>query len=205
MTIHAFTGHIAGIGTTSGTRLVLGMWDETPLGPFADAMVEAPDGHRTLVAPRREVADFIATTYSFDEVVIAPVGVHRGRRWQLTSDDLDVAFAPGRPMWVSPLLKAVPSRVRRTASFARFCSPIASRLMPGVQTYGSAGSGRDEWYAARHVRSIETASVRWRGEDLGALAPLTPPVRFGFASAPARPSLTALTSYVRESSSSAAS
>ncbi len=198
MTINAFTGHIAGVGTTSGTRLVLGLWDDTPLGPFADAMIETADGHRVLVAPRRDVADFIAATYSFDEVVLASVRVTQGDRWQLTSNDLNVTFTPGRQMWMSPLLRAVPPPVRRTPTWARICSPIAARLMPGVQTYGSAGSGRDEWYAARHVRAIDTASVRWRGEDLGALAPLTPPVRFGFASAPARPSLTALTSYVRE-------
>lgn len=201
MTTHRFTGHIAGIGTRSGTRLVLGMWDETPMGSFADAMIEDASGHRTLVAPREEVADFIAATYSFDEIVIAPVALTRSpAAWYLTSDDLDVAFAPGRRLWMSPLLLAVPPPLRRTAGWARVCSPIASRLMPGVQTFGTAGSGRTEWYAARDVRGVDSASARWRGEDLGALAPLTPPVRFGFASAPARPSLTALTSYVRESS-----
>ncbi|MGJ9423799.1 hypothetical protein [Aeromicrobium sp. CF3.5] len=198
MTISAFTGHIAGIGTTSGTRLILGMWDDTPLGPFADAMIETAAGHRVLVAPRRDVADFIAATYSFDEVVLAPVKLTRGDRWQMTSNDLNVTFTPGRQRWMSPLLRAVPSPVHRTAAWAKVCSPIASRLMPGVQTYGTAGSGRDEWYAARHVRLLDTASARWRGEDLGNLALLTPPVRFGFASAPARPSLTALTSYVRQ-------
>lgn len=200
MTVHAFTGHIAGIGTRSGTRLVLGMWDQTPMGSFADAMIEDADGHRTLIAPRAEVADFIATTYSFDEIVIAPVTVAaRSSVWQLTSADLDISFVPGRRVWVSPLLRAVPPPIRRTASWARICNPIASRVMPGVQTFGSAGSGRTEWYAARDLRGIDSATVQWRGEDLGELAPLTPPVRFGFASAPARPSLTALTSYVRES------
>lgn len=197
MTIHAFTGHIA--GTTSGTRLVLGIWDETPLGPFADAMIENADGHRILLAPRRDVADFIATTYSFDEVVLSSVRVTQGDRWQMTSNDLNVTFTPGRQRWMSPLLRAVPPPVHRTAAWARFCSPIASRLVPGVQTYGTAGSGRDEWYAARRVQLLSAASARWRGEDLGDLAPLSPPVRFGFASAPARPSLTALISYVRQS------
>lgn len=200
MTIHAFTGHIAGIGTRSGTRLVLGMWDITAMGSFADAMIEDADGHRTLVAPRQEVADFIATTYSFDEIVIAPVTVdQRPGRWTMTATDLDISFVPGQRLWVSPLLHAVPPPVRRSPTWARLCNPIASRLMPGVQTFGSAGSGRTEWYAARDVRGIDSSSVRWRGADLGALAPLTPPVRFGFASAPARPSLTALTSYVQDS------
>ena len=197
MTVHAFTGHIAGIGTHSGTRLVLGMWDETPLGAFADAMIEDAAGHRTLVAPRREVADFIATTYSFDEIVIAPVTVERrSSSWHLISTDLDISFVPGRRLWVSPLLHAVPPPIRRSSTWARLCNPIASRLMPGVRTFGSAGSDRTEWYAARDVRRIDSASAQWRGENLGALAPLTPPVRFGFASAPALPSLTALTSYV---------
>lgn len=179
---------------------MLGLWDQTPMGSFADAMIEDSNGHRTLIAPRDEIADFIATTYTFDEIVIAPVTLTRTpTAWHLAATDLDVHFSPGRRLWMSPLLHAVPSPVRRSAGWARFCNPIASRLMPGVQTFGSAGSGRTEWYAARDVRGVDSVSVRWRGEDLGALAPLTPPVRFGFASAPARPSLTALTSYVRES------
>ena len=203
MTIHTFTGHIAGIGTRSGTRLVLGLWDQSPMGSFADAMIEDADGHRTLVAPREEVADFIAGTYVFDEIVIAPVTIRRATGiWHLTATDLDVLFSPGRHLWMSPLLHAVPSPVRRTAAWARFCNPIASLLMPGVQTYGSASGGRTEWYAAREVQAIDSASVRWRGEELGALAPLTPPVRFGFASAPAQPTLTALTSYVQDPSAS---
>ncbi len=200
MQTRSFTGHIAGIGTRSGTRLVLGLWDVTPMGPFADAMIEAPDGHRTLVAPRAEIADFVAGTYLFDEVVIAPVDLRRGVSWRLTSTDLDATFTPGRRLWMSPLLRAVPPALRRSAAWARFCNPIAGRVMPGVQTFGTAGGGRTEWYAARAVRGIDAASVHWRGEELGPLAPLTPPVRFGFASAPARPSVTALTSYVQDPS-----
>ncbi|MGB9012430.1 MAG: hypothetical protein WCB95_06165 [Aeromicrobium sp.] len=200
MTVHSFTGHIAGIGTRSGTRLVLGMWDRTPMGAFADAMIEDADGHRTLVAPREDIADFIATTYSFDEIVIAPVAIAQGHdRWTMTSTNLEITFVPGRRLWMSPLLHAVPPPVRRAATWARLINPVAARLMPGVQTFGSAGSGRTEWYAARAVRGIDSATAQWSGEDLGALASLTPPVRLGFASAPARPSLTALTSYVRDS------
>ncbi|MDX6277225.1 MAG: hypothetical protein QOJ72_1353, partial [Nocardioidaceae bacterium] len=78
------------------------------------------------------------------------------------------------------------------------CNPVASRLMPGVQTYGSAGGGRTEWYAARDVRRLVTASATWEGDDLGALAPVIPAVRFGFASSPAQPTVTTLTSYVRD-------
>jgi hypothetical protein len=54
-----YQGRIAGVGTTSGVRLVVGNWAHTPLGSFADVMVERPDGHRVLLAPSAAVRDVI--------------------------------------------------------------------------------------------------------------------------------------------------
>jgi hypothetical protein len=194
----SFAGRIAGIGTASGTRIVVGMWDESPFGTFADVMVEHPSGHRILIAPRQAVADFVASTYAFDEVRIEPVSIARGDEWSVHTRSLQLRFTPGKPLWVSPVLGLVPAVVRRSAWWARLCNPFAGRLMPGVKTYGSAGGGRTEWYAASHVRRLTCARATWEGEELGELAPVTPPVRFGFASSPARPTLTTLTSYVRD-------
>ncbi|NRQ49897.1 hypothetical protein [Aeromicrobium stalagmiti] len=194
----SFAGHIAGLGTASGTRIVVGMWDASPYGTFADVMLEQPSGHRILIAPRQEIADFVASTYAFDEIRIEPVSVTHGAEWSVHTRSLQVRFTPGKRLWVSPLLALVPAVLRRTASWARVCNPIASRLMPGVQTYGSAGGGRTEWYAATGVRRLSCARATWEGDELGDLAQVTPPVRFGFASSPAQPTLTALTSYVRE-------
>ena len=75
--------------------------------------------------------------------------------------------------------------------------------MPGVRTHGTAGHGRVEWYSARGIRRVDGVTARWRDVDLGLLAPVDPPVRFGFASAPRQPSLTELTSYVRVDGSDA--
>ena len=76
-----FTGQIAGVGSTSGVRIVVGRWAESPLGSFADVMLAEPDGTRVLLAPSQEVADFVATTYRFDRVEIGPVSAcRRGRR-----------------------------------------------------------------------------------------------------------------------------
>jgi hypothetical protein len=194
----SFAGRIAGIGTASGTRIVVGMWDESPFGTFADVMVEQPSGHRILIAPRQAVADFVASTYAFDEVRIEPVSIAPGDEWSVHTRSLQLRFTPGKPLWVSPVLGLVPAVVRRSAWWARLCNPFAGRLMPGVKTYGSAGGGRTEWYAASHVRRLTCARATWEGEELGELAPVTPPVRFGFASSPARPTLTTLTSYVRD-------
>ncbi|MBC7632756.1 hypothetical protein [Aeromicrobium sp.] len=196
--IRTFTGHIAGIGTTSGTRIVVGIWDDTPFGSFADVMVEDADNHRILLAPRQEIADYVASTYSFDEVRIEPVSVERGDHWSVHTRSMQLRFTPGSRLWVAPLLRAVPPPLRRTAAWARVCSPVASRLMPGVQTYGSAGNGRTEWYAARDVHKLRDARATWEGDELGELAPVTPAVRFGFASSPAQPTLTSLSSYVQE-------
>lgn len=193
----SFTGHIAGIGTASGVRIVIGIWDASPYGTFADAMVEDASGHRTLIAPRQDVANFVSSTYQFDEVLVEPVHVERGTAWSLHARSLQVRVTPGRRLWIAPALRLVPSPVRRTESWARVCNPIVRRLIPGVQTHGSAGDGRTEWYAARDARTIAEASATWHDEELGALAPVSPPVRFGFASAPERPTLTTLTAYIR--------
>ena len=48
-----FAGRIAGVGSTSGVRVVVGHWHSSPLGAFADVMVETASGHRVLLAPSR--------------------------------------------------------------------------------------------------------------------------------------------------------
>ncbi len=194
----AFTGHIASLGTSSGVRIVAGLWEESPYGSFADVMIEEPSGHRVLIAPTPPVADFVASTYTFDVVRVEPVTVERSAEWSVTTESLQLRFAPGGRLWVAPALGAVPAVLRRSPRWAQMCNPIAARLMQGVRTHGSAGNGRTEWYAASDVRRIATAVATWQGADLGALAPVDPPVRFGFASAPVRPALTTLTSYIHE-------
>ena len=74
-----FDGHIAGIGTESGLRAVVGLWRHSPFGPFADAMVQLPSGHRILLAPTAEIADFIAAVYNFDETRVVDVAASQAR------------------------------------------------------------------------------------------------------------------------------
>lgn len=193
----SFTGHIAGLGTTSGVRIVVGVWSTSPFGVFADVMVENATGHRTLLAPTQTIADFVASTYSFDEVRIEPVSVHRGQEWSVHTPSLQLRFTPGRRLWIAPFLILVPPPLRRSPTWARLCNPVAMAVLPGVRTYGSAGGGRTEWYAATDIRRLVRTGATWDGAELGRLAQVKPPVRFGFASSPAQPTVTALTSYVR--------
>ncbi|MBM7170207.1 hypothetical protein JQK87_17725, partial [Streptomyces sp. G44] len=55
---------------------------------------------------------------------------------------------------------------------------------------------RDRWYGARDLRPIRTASAAFEGTDLGPAAPVEPPVRFGFGSAPRTPALTRITTTI---------
>lgn len=199
---HRFTGHIAGVGTEGGTRLVLGCWSSTPHGPFADVMVAHPDGRRELLAPDPWVAEFVSATYTFDAVTRVPVsvtrtGFSRGSRWTVTAGPLAWQFSVGPRAPLGYLLQVVPRPLGASLGFARLTDPVARRVMPGVRTLGTAGGGRTEWYSAHDLHTITFSHATWGGHDLGPLTDMTPAPDFGFSSTPRRPSLTALTSSVR--------
>jgi len=192
-----FDGWIAGLGTASGTRLVLGHWPGTPFGAVSDVMVERADGRRTLFAPTEEVGRFIADTYAFDEVQVVPVTVRRsGPAWEVEAGPLTLRFVVGGRSALGWLLHAVPPALARRLPWVRLIDAPA-RLVRGVRTYGSAGNGRREWYAAQDVHRITAATGTLDGADLGRLAAVDPPVRFGFGSTPRSPALVRVTTTVQ--------
>jgi hypothetical protein len=197
VTRHRFVGAIAGVGSTSGTRVVVGRWRESPFGPFADAMVETASGHRVLVAPTREVADYIAATYSFDEIRVEDVAVTGPDAvWQVTSRSLTLTLGVGDRTFLGRLLALVPAPVATHPAWASAADPFSRVVMRGVRTRGTAVAGRREWYGATEVRAVVRMRGRFDGADLGALAPVDPPCRFGFSSTPRRPSVTAVVTTV---------
>ena len=188
-----FRGHIAGVGTTSGVRVVVGRWAESPFGAFADAMVETAAGHRVLLAPTEEVAELVAATYSFDEVRIEPVTVDG---WALSSPSLSWEIVEGGRTGLGRLLRLVPRRLAESPGWCTVTDPVARVVLRGVRTRGSAGNGRREWYGATDVHAVESLTGAFDGVDLGALAPVDPAPRFGFSSTPRRPSVTAVVTTV---------
>lgn len=121
-----FTGRIAGVGSTSSVRIVVGRWDDGPWGPFGRA------------------------------------------------------------------LALVSSRVATAPAWCSIADPIARVALAGVRTRGTAGCDRREWCGATSVRAVTAISGSWRGTDLGALADVDPPCRFGFSSTPRRSSVTSV-------------
>ncbi|MBW5426021.1 hypothetical protein GKQ77_31440 [Streptomyces sp. BG9H] len=192
-----FEGWIAGMGTSSGTRIVLGHWCRSPFGPFSDVMLEKADGERLLLAPTRETADFVGATYTFDAVRVVPVEVSSAAgAWTVTAGPLDLCFTTGRRGLLGMLLCAVPGPLARRPAWSALTDRFAGLLLPGVRTRGSTIGGRREWYGARDLRPIPALSATFEGTDLGPVAAVEPPVRFGFSSVPREPALTRVTTLI---------
>ncbi|MBJ7359287.1 hypothetical protein [Nocardioides sp.] len=192
-----FRGRIAGVGSTSGTRVVVGHWHDTPLGGFSDAMVETAGGHRVLLAPHQDAADFISATYSFDETRIEPFEVAvAGSRWEVRSPSLRLDLTLGGRTPLGLALRAVPARVAESPSWCTLTDPVARLALRGVRTRGTAGNGRREWYGATDTHRIAGLTGSFDRAHLGRLADVDPPCRFGFSSTPRRPSVTTVVTTV---------
>ncbi len=192
-----FEGWIAGLGTSAGLRVVVGRWEHSPLGAFTDVMVEHRGGHRMLLAPDPGIAEFVAATYRFDEVLLGLVdSAVCGTCWRVTAGPLRCTFRIGRRGPLGLLLRAVPRRLATDRRWLTVVDPIARVVVPGVRTRGTAGGGRREWYAALDLHRITEAQVSWDDRDCGSLTRVHPPVRFGFGSTPARPSLARMVTIV---------
>lgn len=192
-----FEGQIAGVGTTSGVRVVTGRWLRSPLGAFADVMLAEASGERLLLAPSEEVAEFVASTYTFDRVVVGAVTAEvDGGAWHVRAPGLDLRFVRGRRAPLGRLLRLVPERVATAPWWATVTDPVARLVLRGVRTRGTAGNGRREYYGATDLHDVTALSGTWQGRDLGALADVAPEPGFGFGSTPPRPSVTSLVTTV---------
>ena len=207
-----FRGRIAGVGSASGVRVVVGWWHESPFGPFADAMVETAAGHRVLVAPSEQVRDLVAGTYEFDETRIEDIsashlsrpvpepvaGPHNGSggkvnvplpSWSVESPSLRMTVSFGSRMPVGRLLRLVPGALAASPTFATVVDPVARIVLPGVRTRGVARAGRRGFYGATDLHAVTSMTGSFDGIRLGELRPVDPPCRFGFSSTPRRPSV----------------
>ncbi len=192
-----FSGRIAGVGTASGVRVVVGRWDASPLGHFTDVMLAEADGRRVLLAPSVEVAEFVTATYTFDRVDVGPVEVaDDGADWVLSAPGLALRLTPGRRLPLGRLLRVVPRRLATAPAWAAVTDPVARLFLRGVRTRGTAGNGRREYYGATDLHAVEAIEGAWRGVPLGVLAPVEPEPGFGFGSTPRTPSVTTLVTTV---------
>ena len=185
-----FEGHIAGIGTASGLRAVVGLWAQSPFGPVTDAMVQLPSGHRILLAPTEEVGTFIGAVYNFDETRIVRLAASlEPGRLSVDAGPLRIRAGLGTRTRLGGAARLVPRSLAVHPRWLRAVSPLAARILPGVRTAGTARGGRREYYGVTDLHRIDSASVSWDGTDAGPLADIRPAVGFGFSSVPPEPSL----------------
>jgi hypothetical protein len=93
-----FTGHIAGAGTGSGLRIVVGAWADSPFGAFTDVMLQTADDERVLLAPDEAIAEFVSTTYEFDRVEVGELTTDLGAdRLTVAGESFDARIGIGGP------------------------------------------------------------------------------------------------------------
>jgi hypothetical protein len=196
-----FRGRILGAGSTSGVRIVVGMWDESPFGAFTDVFVELPDGTSVLLAPDEVIAAYVSGTYRFDAVRVLDISAHRtASGLELDAGPLTARFRVGSITALGRLLRIVPRRVATDPRWLGMVNPIARILVPGAATAGSAGGGKREFYGVTGAHAVLGLDGTWAGESLGMLDRLDPPVRFGFASMPATPQVVTVETVIRGAS-----
>lgn len=197
MTRDVFGGRIAGAGSTSGVRVVIGHWPQSPFGSFTDAMVADADGCRTLVAPSPEIGQYISDTYDFDDVAISGIDFSTtGDKWSFVSEPLTVQLGIGKRTALGMLLRPLPRKLTAAPILTLLTDPVARVVLRGVRTRGTAGAGRREFYGAHDVRAVTSLDGTWRDQGLGQLAPVHPTPDFGFSSTPERPSVTDVTTTI---------
>lgn len=196
LAMERFRGYIAGLGTASGTRLVVGHWPDSPFGPFTDVMVENRFGSRLLLAPSEAVARYVSSTYTFDAIDVVPVSAFLAEdRLKVDGGPLQLSAQLGRVTLLGRVLEAVPAPLAVHPLWLQAINPLASLIVRGVRTAGTTGD-RLEFYGVRSIRRLASAQCSWNGEDLGSLTPVSPPVRFGFSSVPAKPQILAVTTTI---------
>ena len=75
-----FTGRITSTGFSSGDRIVIGDWHDSPIGSFTNIMWAKPDGTRVLLSPSEKHAKYVSDLYNFESVEITDIVVDRTHR-----------------------------------------------------------------------------------------------------------------------------
>lgn len=188
-----------GAAFSSGHRIVVGRWSQSPLGGFCDVMWRQPDGTRVLLAPTEAVRDFVNRHYRFEDTRILPVSVTRDAgRVRVRAGELAVDLTLKSLGATSLLLALQPTRLATDPRWISLVDAtmrplLAPRLVRGGSTRltGTTRAGAREWYAIQDYRTAD-ASARVAGRDLGPVASC-PPAGFGFSEFPDGAALVSVT------------
>ena len=183
-----FVGRITSTGFSSGDRIVIGDWKDSPLGSFTNVMWAKPDGNRVLLSPSEVHAEYVSELYNFETVIITKIDVERNRRgFSLSGGGLSIRVSWGlslplpfwRPLWF-------------IASIENFFGGILFR----TKTHGRTKNDRKEWYAVKSISRVIMAEASLDGDNLGEKKKFQTTACFGFSEPPSMPASVTLKSYI---------
>ncbi len=183
-----FVGRITSTGFSTGDRIVIGDWRESPLGSFTNVMWAKPDGSRVLLSPSERHAEYVSDLYNFEDVKVTEITVERGKRGvSISGGGLDIKIGWGYPF---------PLPFWRPLWFIASFEALFGRILFGTRTHGVTKNGRREWYSVRSLSRILKAEASFKGEDLGGKREFEIDACFGFSEPPSMPTSVTLKSYI---------
>ena len=171
---------------------MVGSWERSPIGPFADVMWATPHGERRLLVPSGRAAAFVSAVYTFDRVDVVSFA------HELAGCELDVVAGDVRLHVTGGRVWRVPFARLRTPAVTRWVEgPVAHALLH-VETYGTSPTGVQEWYRADEYRRVVAARATVAGRDLGPLRPRWKAAAFGFSEPPHRAAMVRVRPLLRD-------
>ena len=183
-----FSGRISSSGFSSGDRIVVGDWKESPLGSFTNIMLARADGSRILISPSEKHAEYVSKLYNFEEVRILDLEITRDKRSiRIEGAGLSIRMSWGmsfaipfwRPLW-----------------FIATVENLLAKILYGTKTYGLTKDGRREWYSIRSISRVSITDASLDGKSLGERQEFEISACFGFSEPPRKPSSVSLKSYI---------
>ncbi|MBK70792.1 MAG: hypothetical protein CMB53_05310 [Euryarchaeota archaeon] len=185
-----FRGMIFSSSFGRGDRIVIGNWEESPLGKFTNVMWADPSGKRTLLSPSEKHSEYVSSLYTFEEIRITPIDVKiSGKSISVQADDLSVTMHWGY---------TIPIPIPRPLWFISSVENFFARILFGTKTHGMANNGNEEWYSVRGISWLKSASAKVSGKDLGIMSRRLDSACFGFSEPPIRPAAVTLSSIIQK-------
>tara|TARA_B100000686_G_scaffold308523_1_gene349656 strand:- start:829 stop:1401 length:573 start_codon:yes stop_codon:yes gene_type:complete len=183
-----FVGRITSTGFSSGDRIVIGDWRDSPLGSFTNVMWAKPDGTRILLSPSEEHAEYVSQLYNFERVEIVEIAVDRSRRGvTVKAGFLSVEISWGLPF---------PLPFWRPLWFIARIESLFARFLFGTRTHGRTKNNRSEWYSVRSISRVLSADASFDGDEMGESESFSTNACFGFSEPPSIPASVSLKTYI---------
>ncbi len=174
-----FIGRISSSGFSSGHRIVIGDWSQSPLGSFTNIMWAKPNGNRVLLSPSKRHAAYVSSLYHFEEVHVVSMNVTRSERAiEVETEMLEVKML-WRKGWYLPF--------PRPRWFISTVEQFFSQVFFKTRTFGRTRNGIREWYCVQGLAAITESRARMGATDLGKMSLFSPSAGFGFSEPPKKP------------------